>query len=150
MCWFQCCNYVEASVFLFDSHGRNNQGFHDPNGKATLLEFRSMTSLNNVLKTFFIENVSVSAETQCDLQYISVNVSDENKHQILDSLGGRRRKSFYNGTYSESHTVHKEKKRKYYSENIDFIRKSIPSITVRMLHSSKKSNIHIMQKIMVL
>ena len=109
-----------------------------------------MTSLNNFLKTFFIENVSVSAETQYDLQYISVNVSDENKHQILDSLGGRRRKSFCNGTYSESHTVHKEKKRKYYSENIDFIRKSIPSITVRMLHSSKKSNIHIMQKIMVL
>ena len=123
MCWFQCCNYVEASVFLFDSHGRNNQGFHDPNGKATLLEFRSMTSLSNVLKTFFIENVSVSAETQCDLQYISVNVSDENKHQILDSLG-RRRKSFYYRTYSESHTVIKEKKKKY-SENIDFIREKL-------------------------
>ena len=52
-----------------------------------------MTSLNNFLKTFFIENVSVSAETQYDLQYISVNVSDENKHQILDSL--RRKKSHF-------------------------------------------------------
>ena len=118
--------WSKTSLFLFDSHSRNNQGFHDRNGKATLLEFRWMTSLNNFLKTFFIENVSVSAETQYDLQYISVNVSDENKHQILDSLGGRRRKSFYNGTYSESHTVHKEKKRKYYSENIDFIREKHP------------------------
>ena len=52
-----------------------------------------MTSLNNFLKTFFIEDVSVSAETQYDLQYISVNVSDENKHQILDSL--RRKKSHF-------------------------------------------------------
>ena len=73
-----------------------------------------MTSLNNFLKTFFIENVSVSAETQYDLQCISVNVSDENKHQTLDSLGGRRRKSFYNRTCSESHTVDKEKKRKLF------------------------------------
>ena len=75
----------KASVFLFDSHSRNDQGFHDPDGKATLLEFRSMTSLNKFLKTFFIENVDVSAETQYDLQYISINVSGENKHQILDS-----------------------------------------------------------------
>ena len=56
-----------------------------------------------------------------DLQYISINVSEENKHQILDSLG-RRRKSFYNRPYSESHNVNEEKKRRYYSENIDFIR----------------------------
>ena len=74
MCWFQCCKYV-------DSNSRNNQGFHDPNGKATLLEFRSMIFLN-FLKTFFIENVGVSVETQYDLLYISVNVSDENKHQF--------------------------------------------------------------------
>ena len=47
----------KASVFSFDSHSRNDQGFHDPDGKATLLEFRSMTSLNKFLKTFFIENV---------------------------------------------------------------------------------------------
>ena len=67
----------KASVFLFDSHSRND--------KPTLLEFRSMTSLNKFLKTFFIENVDVSAETQYNLQYISINVSGENKHQILDS-----------------------------------------------------------------
>ena len=108
-------------MVLFDSHSHNDQGFHNPNGKATLVEFRSMTSLKDFLKTFFIKNVGVSAEMQYDLQYISVNVSEENKHQILDSLG-RRRKSFYNRTHSESHTVNKEKKRKYYSENIDFIR----------------------------
>ena len=60
---------------------------------STHLEFRSMLSLNNFLKPLFIENVGVSAEIQYYLQYISVNVSDENKHQILDSLG--RKKSHF-------------------------------------------------------
>ena len=65
---FTCAGFSVAimwnkkSVFLFNSHSRNNQGFHYPNGKAALLEFRSMASLNNFLKTFFIENVGVSAE----------------------------------------------------------------------------------------
>ena len=53
---------IKTSVLLLDSHSCNNQGFQYPNGKATLLEFRSMLSLNKFLKTFFIENVGVSAE----------------------------------------------------------------------------------------
>ena len=77
-----------------------------------------MTSLNNFLKTFFIENVGFQQKHNMTF---STFVSEEKKHQILDSLG-RKRKSFYNRTYSEPHTVNKEKKRRYYSENIDFIR----------------------------
>ena len=51
---FTCAGFSVAimsnktSVFLFDSHSCEN---------LTLLELRSMTSLNNFLKTFFIENV---------------------------------------------------------------------------------------------
>ena len=88
---FTCAGFTVAimwnkiSVFLFDSYNRNDQGFHCPNGKATFLEFRSMISFNNFLKALFIENVGVLAETQYDLQCISINVSEENKHQILDS-----------------------------------------------------------------
>ena len=48
----------KTSVFLFDFQIRKDQGFPDNNGKAKLPKFRSMTSLNNFLKTFFIENVS--------------------------------------------------------------------------------------------
>ena len=82
---FTCADFSVAimwnktSVFLFYSHSRNNQGFHGPNGKATLLEIRSMTSFNNFLETFFIENIGVSAETQYDLQYTAINVSEEKK-----------------------------------------------------------------------
>ena len=53
--------------------------------------------------------MGLSAKIQYDLQSISINVSEENKHQILDSLG-RRRNSFYNRTNSESRTVYMEKK----------------------------------------
>ena len=45
--------YVLVSVWRYDSHSRNGQGFHDSNEKAILLEFRSMLFLNNILKTFF-------------------------------------------------------------------------------------------------
>ena len=50
--------WSKTSVFLFDFQICKDQGFHDNNGKAKLPEFRSMTSLNNFLKTFFIQNVS--------------------------------------------------------------------------------------------
>ena len=43
----------KTSVFLFDSHSSNDHGFHDPNGKVTLLDFRPMISLNNILITFY-------------------------------------------------------------------------------------------------
>ena len=78
-------------LFSFSTRRCNDQGFHNSNRKATLLEFRPMTSRNKFLKTFFIENVGVLVETQFDLQYISVNLSQENKHQIMDSLGRKRK-----------------------------------------------------------
>ena len=105
----------KISIVLVNSHSRNDQGFHDPNIKATLLEFRSMLSFNNFLKAFFIENVGVLPESQYDLQYISINLSKENMHQILESFGPRKI------CFIIEHTVNKEKKRKYYSENVDIV-----------------------------
>ena len=81
----------KTSLFSFSIRRCNDQGFHNFNRKATLLEFRSMTSRKKFLKTFFIENVGVSVETQFNLQYISINLSQENKHQIMDSLGRKRK-----------------------------------------------------------
>ena len=78
----------KTSVFLFDSHSRNDQGFHSHNEKAKLLGFRSMKSLKNFLKTFFIENVGVSVEMQYDLQYISIKTS----HFVF--LRGEKKVSF--------------------------------------------------------
>ena len=50
-----------------------------------------MTSLDKFLKTFFTENVGVLVETQFDLQYVSINLSQENKHQIMDYLERKRK-----------------------------------------------------------
>ena len=41
------------SFFLFDPHSRNIDGFNDPNDRALLVEFRTMMSLNNFIKSFF-------------------------------------------------------------------------------------------------
>ena len=56
------------SFFLFDSHGRNIDGFNDPTGRAVLLELRTMMSLNNFIKSSFENCTSVSLETQYGLQ----------------------------------------------------------------------------------
>ena len=86
------------SFFLFDLHIRNNDGFNDPNRQAVLLEFRTVMSLNNFIKSFFENCTGVSLETQCDLQYIGVQILYNLKQQILLSLQIKR-KSLHNKVY---------------------------------------------------
>ena len=53
---FTCAGFSVAVVwsqhyvYVFDSHSRNSNGFHNPNGKAILLKFCSINSLNNYVK----------------------------------------------------------------------------------------------------
>ena len=49
------------SVCLFDSHSRNSEDFHDPNGLSVLLEFSSFTFLNNFILKYFEEPFNNSA-----------------------------------------------------------------------------------------
>ena len=79
-------------------HSRNIDGFNDPNGQAVLLEFRTMMSLNNFIKSFYENCTGVSLETQYDLQHIGVQISDNLKQEILQSLQ-RKRKSLHNKVY---------------------------------------------------
>lgn len=39
--------WARNSVFVFDSHFRNKEGYQVANGKAVPLEFSSLTALNN-------------------------------------------------------------------------------------------------------
>ena len=100
--------------FLFDSHSDNIDGFNDPNGRAVLLEFRAMMSLNNFVKSFF-ENCTVSLKTQYDLQYIGVQISDNLKQEIHQSLQ-QERKSLHNKVY--------QTKKKNSRSNFNFSAKS--------------------------
>ena len=63
-----------------------------------LLEFCTMMSLNNFIKSFFENLAGVSLETQYDLQYIGVQISDNLKQEIIQSLQ-RKRKSLHNKVY---------------------------------------------------
>ena len=45
-----------------------------------------MMSLNNFIKPFFENCTGVSLETQHDLQYIGVQISDKLKQEILQPL----------------------------------------------------------------
>ena len=121
---FTCAGFSVAimsnkpSVFLFNFLSHNDQRFHDPNGKARHLEFRSMTSLNNFLKTFFIRNVSVSAKTQYDFQYIAIK---ERQY------------------HSENIDFSREKNSLYYNENAEFIREKQCSYYAKKLLSYNRT-----------
>ena len=62
---FTCAGFSIAimwwnnSVFVFDSHGRNTYGYDDPNGKAILLEFCLVSSLNGYIKSFYENSTSM-------------------------------------------------------------------------------------------
>ena len=65
-------------AFLFDSHSRNIEGFPDPIGRAVLLEFTLVRSLNNCIKNFYQVNVPNSSLLQYDTDYIKADISAEN------------------------------------------------------------------------
>ena len=60
--------YLHVVDLVFDSRSRNNDGFNDPNGWAVLLQFLTMWSLNNFIKSIFENCTGVSLETQRNLQ----------------------------------------------------------------------------------
>ena len=74
------------SIFVFDSHSRNADGYHDPNGKAILLGFCFVSSLNSYIKYFFENSTSISLETHYDLQCISVEIAEKNKIEMLTKI----------------------------------------------------------------
>ena len=109
------------SFFLFDSH---IDGFNDLNGRAVLLEFRTMMFLNNFIKCFFENCTGVSLEMQYDLQYIGVQISDNLKQEILHYLQ-RKRKSLHNKVYQTKKIVDPTsifwQNQEHYSNNADRI-----------------------------
>ena len=86
------------SFFLFDYHSRNIGGFNDLKDQAVLLEFHTTMSLNNFIKSFFENCIGVSLETQYNLKYIGVQISDNLKQEIIQSLQ-RKQKSLHNKVY---------------------------------------------------
>ena len=97
---FSCCGFSIAIIwndqgfFIFDSHSHNTTGFHVRNGKAVLLKFSTISSVNNYIKVFYENNISF--ETQYDLQYINVEIMEASKNGILDILRHKHKTSYDN------------------------------------------------------
>ena len=105
------------SIFVFDSHSRNADGYHDPNGKAILLEFCLVSSLNSYIKSFFENNTSISLETQCDLQCISVEIVEKNKTEILTKIRLKRKYVYHKSYYGKNKKQKVDLKKQYYIEH---------------------------------
>ena len=89
-------------MFIFDSHSRNTNGYHDPNGKAILLEFCLVTSQNSYIKPFYEDSTNISLKTKYDLQYISVEMVQQNETEILTKIRLKRKYSHHKSYYEEN------------------------------------------------
>ena len=88
-------------MFLLDSHNHNTSGLHDPNGKAVLLKFSIVSSLNNYIKYIFESSSNNSLETQYSPQYICIEITEETRNEVLKKIQGKR-KSLYKKTITPS------------------------------------------------
>ena len=125
---FTCSSFSIAiiqwnnSLFVFDSHSRNADGYHDSNGRAIRLEFRLVTSLNSHIKSFFENSTSISLETQYDLQCINVEILENDKTETLTKIR-LKRKFLYNKSYYEKNKEQKvDLKKQYYIERKNSIK----------------------------
>ena len=155
---FTCGGFSFATImvcelfFLFDSHNRNIDGFNDPNSRAVLFEFRTMMPLKNFIKSFFENCTGVSLETQHDLQYIGVQISDNLKEEILQSLQ-RKRKSLHNKVYQTKKktgdpTSIFRQNQEYYPHNADRILSDRKQYHVNNLDKIRENEELIMPKIL--
>ena len=71
------------NMFLFDSHSGNTGGTHNSNWRAAILSFSTFRQLGNYIKSFHEISSNISSETQYDLQYISIETTDEIKNKIV-------------------------------------------------------------------
>ena len=134
------CFYLTLTVVTI-------KNFTIPMGKQHFSNLDQWYLLTTFWKHFVIKNVGVSVEKQYDLQYIAISVSEENKYEILDSFG--REESNFILKNIQNLTLLIRKRKGNIIQKI-FLGKSLSPITMKMLDSSEKSNVHIMQKIVFL
>ena len=109
-------------VFLFDSHSRNINGRHDPNGQAVLLKFSLLSCVNNYIKSFYEDSLNISPETQYDLQYISVDLTEESKNQIVSVIRRKRKSTANHSHYQQNKKLILERRKEYFIKNNEVVK----------------------------
>ena len=82
--------WSKNSIFMFDSHSRDNEGCSFPNGQAVFLEFRSAKVLNFFLIKYFKNSIANMWPLRYDIQYIEIVVSGIEVGNILACLRHQR------------------------------------------------------------
>ena len=75
---------AKTSIFLFDSHRSNSEGYHDPNGQSVLSKISWFTILNKLILKYFEETFNNSACLEYDILYIKAEVVN-NVHFVRSS-----------------------------------------------------------------
>ena len=141
---FTCADFSVAVlwsqhyVYVFDSYSRNSSGFHDSNGKAVLLKFCSINSLNNDLKSFYYSMISI--DTQYDLKYVGTEIDLNRRNEINCKLQCKH-KVLYNRNHSSKKEIKMKnaKQKIYYEENKDKILDSKKVYYQKNVNTQKKA-----------
>ena len=83
--------WSKNSVFLFDSHSRDENGGFVSNGCSVILSFRYLNDVQYYIHAVYSKQLPNFPEIQYEIQYIRV-ATDVNLSAILDSINKSRRR----------------------------------------------------------
>ena len=112
--------WAKQKIYLFDPHSRNKDGSFIASGSSTLLAFKSLSNVENYIKTEYVKHIQNFNETQFDLQYVNIVTEPTSISTILSSVNKARskgRKQIYDAKFhgSVKHEEIKKQKRDTYA-----------------------------------
>ena len=84
--------WAKQNINLFDPHSRNKDGSFISSGSTTLLAFKSLSNVENYIKTEYVKHIQNFNETQVDLQYVNIVTEPTSISTVLSSVNKARTK----------------------------------------------------------
>ncbi|XP_072036765.1 uncharacterized protein [Amphiura filiformis] len=115
-CALLVCNWYTTAIVkigdfdtyaLVDSHGRNADGVCDPNGKAVVLIFTSLTKLYNGLLRLF-KSLRARGDTQYDLHTLAILTSTLDEQQAQQAQAQNNDDSKFDATKEREEDLNKK------------------------------------------
>ena len=101
--------WSKNSIFLFDSHSRDQTGAFVSTGSSVVLSFKHLIDVEHYIKAEYSKQLANFNEMQYDLQYVKVTTK-ANTSAICDSIN-KRRKKIKNHIYWNEMSDEKNKRR---------------------------------------
>ena len=104
---------LSGNYYLFDSHSRNERGLIIDNGYSVLLKFQNLKHVENYLTEVYVEPYCKTEPLHCQVQFVQVNISGNDKTCILSFLKQQNKRRCYETNSSQIRLIKKTK----YDEN---------------------------------